>query len=118
MLEFLKEGFKDFKKNYYENDKSYIDNLVKSGQKPKKKKKQTGFIKKTKKFFQGVGNKLGGAVVRNTNANGSSGNRATSSRAEASLEAIEASSSRRRRAEASSEAIEASRLGAAAAIGA
>ena len=35
MLEFLKEGFKDFKKNYYENDKSYIDNLVKSGQRPK-----------------------------------------------------------------------------------
>jgi carbonic anhydrase len=35
MLEFLKEGFKDFKKNYYENDKSYIDKLVKSGQKPK-----------------------------------------------------------------------------------
>ena len=35
MLEFLKEGFKDFKKNYYENDKSYINNLVKSGQKPK-----------------------------------------------------------------------------------
>ena len=35
MLEFLKEGFKDFKKNYYENDKSYINKLVKSGQKPK-----------------------------------------------------------------------------------
>jgi carbonic anhydrase len=35
MLEFLKEGFKDFKKNYYENDKSYIDKLIKSGQKPK-----------------------------------------------------------------------------------
>ena len=35
MVQFLKEGFKDFKKNYYENDKSYIDKLVKSGQKPK-----------------------------------------------------------------------------------
>ena len=35
MVKFLKEGFKDFKKYYYEDDKSYIDNLVKSGQKPK-----------------------------------------------------------------------------------
>ena len=33
----------------------------KSGQKPKKKKKQTGFIKKTKQWFKGIGNKLGGA---------------------------------------------------------
>jgi len=35
MVEFLKEGFKDFKKNYYEDDKSYIDKYVKNGQKPK-----------------------------------------------------------------------------------
>ena len=35
MLKFLKDGFKDFKKNYYENDKSYIDKHVKNGQKPK-----------------------------------------------------------------------------------
>ena len=35
MLKFLKEGFKDFKRNYYENDKSYINKYVKKGQKPK-----------------------------------------------------------------------------------
>ena len=35
MVKFLKEGFKDFKKNYYEDDKSYIDKYVKNGQKPK-----------------------------------------------------------------------------------
>jgi len=35
MIKFLIEGFKDFKINYYDNDKSYIKNLVKSGQKPK-----------------------------------------------------------------------------------
>ena len=35
MIKFLIEGFKDFKINYYDNDKSYITNLVKSGQKPK-----------------------------------------------------------------------------------
>ena len=35
MVKFLKEGFKDFKKHYYENDKSYIDKYVKNGQKPK-----------------------------------------------------------------------------------
>jgi len=35
MLKFLKEGFKDFKKHYYQNDKSYIEKYVKSGQKPK-----------------------------------------------------------------------------------
>ena len=35
MLKFIKEGFKDFKKNYYENDKPYIDKYVRNGQKPK-----------------------------------------------------------------------------------
>jgi len=35
MVKFLKEGFKDFKKNYYEDDKSYIDKYVRNGQKPK-----------------------------------------------------------------------------------
>ena len=35
MLEFLKNGFKNFKNNYYENDKAYIDKYVKNGQKPK-----------------------------------------------------------------------------------
>ena len=35
MLEFLTNGFKKFKNNYYENDKAYIDKYVKNGQKPK-----------------------------------------------------------------------------------
>ena len=35
MVKFLKEGFKNFKKDYYENNKSYIDKYVKNGQKPK-----------------------------------------------------------------------------------
>mgnify|MGYP006075797379 CR=1 FL=1 len=34
MVKFLKEGFKNFKKNYYENDKSYIEKYVQNGQKP------------------------------------------------------------------------------------
>ena len=35
MVDFLKKGFENFKKNYYDNDKSTIIELVKSGQKPK-----------------------------------------------------------------------------------
>ena len=35
MIDFLKKGFENFKKNYYDNDKSTIIELVKSGQKPK-----------------------------------------------------------------------------------
>ena len=35
MVKFLKEGFNNFKKDYYENNKSYIDKYVKNGQKPK-----------------------------------------------------------------------------------
>ena len=35
MVKLLKEGFKNFKRNYYEDDKSYIEKHVKNGQKPK-----------------------------------------------------------------------------------
>ena len=35
MVKFLKEGFKNFKNNYYKNNKSNLLKLVKNGQKPK-----------------------------------------------------------------------------------
>ena len=35
MVKFLKEGFKNFKNNYYKNNKSNIIKLIKNGQKPK-----------------------------------------------------------------------------------
>ena len=35
MVDSILKGFKGFKNNYYEKDKSLIDDLVKNGQKPK-----------------------------------------------------------------------------------
>ena len=51
----------DLKITDAQNWKQIMKEADKSGQKPKKKKKETGIIQKTKKWFKGMGNRLGGA---------------------------------------------------------